>query len=44
MGEPPHSLSPRPGALSLPKPSWLMSGPELLGKRMGAEGGNLPGD
>lgn len=46
VGEPPTSPAP-PGAhpaLSLPEPSWLMSGSELLGESgMSAEGGNLPG-
>ena len=46
VGETPAStVSPGLGALSLPEPSWLMSGLELLGAmEMRAEGGNLPGD
>ena len=46
VGETPAStVSPGLGALSLPEPSWLMSGLELLrDSEMRAEGGNLPGD
>ena len=46
VGETPEStVSPGLGALSLPEPSWLMSGLELLrDSEMRAEGGNLPGD